>query len=751
MRFISQTGTATVILLMMAVAFAVPANAQGLGDITVESALNQPLRAHIQLLDVGRFDVSQVKATLATDKEFEIAHVERNTHLALLKFQVEIHKDGTGDILVTSTDDISEPFLNFLVGVSWPGGRTLREYTLLLDLPQNSKVASAAKVSTPVTGAAAQTTASQNATSTSPALEYVVNKGDSLYEIAAQTRPSGSVGVQQMMVAIQRANEDAFVNNNVNRILVGKVLRIPRQDEINLIDQEAAVAQINQQNQELTAEPLAVNDSAGAKGAKARDELTLLSGDQDAGGGGSSDLDATIKSLKNQLMLGEESLDRSKLENLELTNRLSAVQEQIDLLQNIITIEDERIAQLQAQLSKQSVATKDAVTSAEAAATSASAGGTVDEIVALLSNSVVLLGAVLAVAVAVALMIFIKRRKAQAETGEDDEVSLDELADAAEAEDNGGGIRAMLTAFMSRFRRAERQDEDEPVFAPEPAAAPEVAVKPTAVIQPSTDKLLDEMGLSDDFKSPQDAPEATASGSGKTETASHPNAKPAEVAAAMPAPDTAVEEAGAVMEEAALLEQALHEAEQEVEHEDFLEAAPAPAPVPVAATPAVPETFAFTAEPVPAAAETPAAKTIEDKPQVFEFTLPSLDDLDKNEASTIVGTTTAAAPQEKVETVSFDTSALSLEDDDSILEIEDPLAVKGFDEESVQPDDEAGEESHDISGPQDTHDARLDLAVAYEAMGDIDGAVEILDEVIASGKTAQVSEAKRLKQKWQNG
>ena len=111
--------------------------------------------------------------------------------------------------------------------------------------------------------------------------------------------------------------------------------------------------------------------------------------------------------------------------------------------------------------------------------------------------------------------------------------------------------------------------------------------------------------------------------------------------------------------------------------------------------------------------------TAEDKPEVFEFTLPRLEDLDSDG--------------------SVDGDAAS----------GDALEVLGFDEDSVSFD--ADEESSDLSGPQDTHDARLDLAVAYEAMGDIDGAVEILEEVIASGKSAQITEAKRLKQKWQNG
>jgi FimV-like protein len=715
MRFISRTGTAVVVILLAA-AFGAPTFAQGLGEITVDSALKQPLRAHIELLDVGKLDASQIRVALASEAEFALAHVERNSNLAQLTFKVEVERNGAGRIVVTSQSEISEPVLNFLVGVSWPNGRTLREYTVLLDLQKNNK---AAAVSPAV--ASSSTRAS---TAASAPQGYEVRKGETLYQIAEQTRPSQSVGVQQMMLALQRANEDAFVNNNVNRILTGKVLRIPRQDEIALIDQDAAVAQINQQN--LEAQPLAVNDSTGAKSAPPRDELTLLSG-AEAAVGGSSDLDKTIKQLENQLMLSEESLDRSKLENLELTNRLSAVQEQIDLLQNIITIEDERIAQLQKQLTSQSVATKDALNSAESAAKTASEGDTGEGILGLLTNSVVWLGGLLAVAIGVALMLFIKRRNARAGMTDDEEASLDELADAADADaekQGGGGIGGMIAALLSRFRRKQEEEQEEPVFAEEEAApVAAVAAKPAAVTQPSsTNTLLDEMGLTDLQNALDEAEQPVTS---------HPNATVvAPAPAVLPEPDTAVAEAGAVMEEAALLQQALTEAEQDVEEEDFLGATPEPA-APVAEKPAVPETFAFTAEAVAAPeAEAVELDPEEEKPEVFEFTLPSLEDIEAVESKT--AEPPAAKDKDKVETISFN-----------------PSDVQAFDEDTIEIDDDLGDEVGDLT--QDTHDARLDLAVAYEAMGDIDGAVEILEEVIGNGKAAQVAEAQRLKQKWQNG
>ncbi|HTQ99908.1 MAG TPA: FimV/HubP family polar landmark protein, partial [Candidatus Acidoferrum sp.] len=423
--------------LALAFAIASHAHAQGLGEITLESSLHEPLRAHIDLLDIGNLDSTQIKAALGTQTEFKVAGIERTAQLSALNFTVETRKGGVGRIVITSDGEINEPYLDFMLGVDWPKGRTLREYTLLLDLPENHAKSSTnapavSRESAVATAPPAPASASATPPASKPAAaqQYEVKTGDSLYQIAEQTRPSAQVGVQQMMIAIQRANEDAFVNNNVNRILTGKVLRIPRMEEITLIDQEAAVAQVNQQNAALNSETLAVNNAPNAPKAAPHDELTLLSGDQDAKVAGSNDLNATIKQLENQLMTSEEGLDRARLENLELTNRLAAVQEQIDLLQNIIAIEDERIAQMQSQLSKQSAATKEALAKAESSSAGKD-GGSDSGLIGLLSNSVVLLGAALAAALGVAGMLFVRRRNAQAALAGDAEVELDSVADVA--------------------------------------------------------------------------------------------------------------------------------------------------------------------------------------------------------------------------------------------------------------------------------------------------------------------------------
>lgn len=108
--------------------------ALGLGDITVHSGLNQPLKADIALVDVGGLTQNDLAVSLATADEFAQAGVERVFFLNDLKFIPILHGQRQM-IRVTSSKPVNEPFLNFLVQLNQPNGRLLREYTVLIDPP----------------------------------------------------------------------------------------------------------------------------------------------------------------------------------------------------------------------------------------------------------------------------------------------------------------------------------------------------------------------------------------------------------------------------------------------------------------------------------------------------------------------------------------------------------------------------------------------------------------------------------------
>ncbi|NIU80052.1 MAG: peptigoglycan-binding protein LysM, partial [Gammaproteobacteria bacterium] len=109
--------------------------ALGLGNIEVNSTLNEPLRARIALSALQSGDLDGMQVQLASPEQFKRAGINRPFVLSKLKFNTVDDGSEGGHIDVTTREPVVEPFLNFLVEVTWPRGRIVREYTVLLDPP----------------------------------------------------------------------------------------------------------------------------------------------------------------------------------------------------------------------------------------------------------------------------------------------------------------------------------------------------------------------------------------------------------------------------------------------------------------------------------------------------------------------------------------------------------------------------------------------------------------------------------------
>ncbi|WP_376779677.1 type IV pilus assembly protein FimV, partial [Stutzerimonas nitrititolerans] len=144
--------------------------ALGLGEVTLKSALNQPLVAEIELLDAKSLAPGEVVPVLASAEDFNRAGVDRQYFLTDLKFTPVLRPDGKSVIQVSSSKPVREPYLNFLVEVIWPSGRLLREYTLLLDPPLYSpETAAAVAPQLPVAVPAPRPAATPKAATSAPA------------------------------------------------------------------------------------------------------------------------------------------------------------------------------------------------------------------------------------------------------------------------------------------------------------------------------------------------------------------------------------------------------------------------------------------------------------------------------------------------------------------------------------------------------------------------------------------------------
>jgi len=105
----------------------------GLGDIELDSALNEPLRAEIVLLSASPDDLADLKVSLASAATFERYGIDRPVFLQGVEFNVIDGGIAGSVVQIRSRAPISEPFLTFLIEASWSSGRLLREYTVLLD------------------------------------------------------------------------------------------------------------------------------------------------------------------------------------------------------------------------------------------------------------------------------------------------------------------------------------------------------------------------------------------------------------------------------------------------------------------------------------------------------------------------------------------------------------------------------------------------------------------------------------------
>lgn len=512
---------ATLALLLPGYSFAL-----GLGDIEVNSALNQPLNAEITLVSVADDELEDIEVKLASEDAFKKANIDRPFYLNDLRFKPVINSSGLPVVQVSTRGVVREPFLNFLVEVRWAKGRLLREYTILLDPPvyfdrdnqaqavtqpaeavsdealpgeavpseielmplidepvpeSEMAVEPSASLETapeptldsepevvaevepvepePVAELDADTAIEPVAELTpdassdydpfaeplvdldengnpiftepeaveaevfaevgpapegSPSFvfepdlsalevdgesvevvdsapvsgglafsdaEYKVQKGDSLMRLSEQMLEGDALSVNQMMVAMLRANPNAFVNNNINRLKAGVVLRIPTEEEIQAVNSREAFAEVKAQNtlwqeyktqlagnkvpqtavpesvegletaevqaaDEVAAQPSGQLEIVSSEGAEIADEQIVLAGGD------------SVKALQGQLNQTRESLQSRARENEELQSRVKELEAMLEKQGRLIQLKNEQLNDLQTQADGEALPTE---------------------------------------------------------------------------------------------------------------------------------------------------------------------------------------------------------------------------------------------------------------------------------------------------------------------------------------------------------------------------------------------------------
>ena len=615
--------------------------------------------------------------------------------------------------------------------------------------------------------------------------EIETSATDTLSDIALRVRPSNSVTIQQTMLALQELNPDAFVVGNINQLRSGQVMRVPTLAEVEALDPQEAINEVTRQNQqvaEVDVEPLAAPTVATPdQDDQPQGQLSVVSGDGDADAIDASagiselddeenaELDRRVAELENQLALRQEEADRARIEREDLDSRMAELEEQIAEAQEIIRLQDLQLAQLQESLATaagEAEAQAEAEAEAEQAALLAAAevetaipvsssSTLFDDVMRILTGNTLMMGFGIALVILLLVVLLLRRNKST----KSEDKSLDELAEqefAAESEETEVTADEGAVVLKDTDPDSELDSElDELIGGLDEDADP--APADMGELNASVDALIEDDQLEDAVRllesAVDDGPDnhdlrlrllevVTLQGD-LALFDSH-----AEILATQLSPviDRQVknlrEQFGDVgpaeaVTDAAPEQEAPTQDESEldvVEMETDVDVEPEPEPEPEAEV----EPAKDDAEQAGKSGE--AASFLDD----LGINLDSFDDdsfefsyeEDKPEEEPVKKEETSA--QES--TAEAEDTPMSLEFDE-----EEDLEDLGFLSDEDEVEIESAGEIEEVEMLSDDETAtKLELAYAYQKMGDTEGAEEILQEVIKEGSKDQVEEAKNL-------
>lgn len=220
--------------------------AAALGEVTVHSALGQKLDADIEIVALTQAEFETLAVRPASQEAFAEANLDMTPAVRSLRF--EIQRKGQRTVVhLTSEQAVNDPYITILFELESDGNRMIRQYALLLDPPAVEESALAVTDVQTATPKPAEASATVPATAPAgksaaaiPAETHTVKRGETLAKIAAPLRAAANAQLEQVLVALQSANPDAFVGKNMNRIKTGTVLKLPDADAITAMDADAA-------------------------------------------------------------------------------------------------------------------------------------------------------------------------------------------------------------------------------------------------------------------------------------------------------------------------------------------------------------------------------------------------------------------------------------------------------------------------------------------------------------------------------
>ncbi|MGE8320968.1 MAG: FimV/HubP family polar landmark protein [Comamonas sp.] len=291
--------------------YSLEASALTLGKITVKSALGEPLRAEIDVLDISPGEADSLQVKPAAANVFRAQGMEHTSTASSVQMRLQRRANGAAAIVLSTSQPVNEPFVDLVIDANWSAGQVVRSYTMLLDPPSPRKAAPAASTAPQIADSApaapvrrapervqaepqampapaaprpqraAPERAPADAAGASRADAVRVQRGDTAGRIAALHRPAG-VSLDQMLIAVMQANPGAFGSGNVNRLKAGAVLRMPSAAEAQAISPQQARQMVaaqsrdfNEYRRQLASKAATTQTDADARSASGKVQATV--------------------------------------------------------------------------------------------------------------------------------------------------------------------------------------------------------------------------------------------------------------------------------------------------------------------------------------------------------------------------------------------------------------------------------------------------------------------------------------------
>ena len=347
----------------------------GIGEIKLHSALNQNLNAEISLTLSGE-NVSDIKVNLAPPEKFDEAGVSWTYFLSKITFETIAQSNGAAVIKLTSKEALKEPFLDFLLEVSWPKGSLYREFTVLVDPPSvysQATIPVSTSTESYVQAPAVKPQAHANGQSVEGQYGPTL-ANDTLWSVAERVRGQSDISVEQMMLALYEANPQAFYKGNVYALMAGITLKIPGREAVLKLSRNQALAEFNRHtkawknhsapaNVEAVKEKPVLSGTEGPVLGKAEEpvdnQLTLAAPTKAA---------VTDKAVVTSEQVVAEKKAAGVATEGAIQSKVAELEKQLAMMQELIALKDQQLAALQNQSPAKPAGQDQAATSEVAAA-----------------------------------------------------------------------------------------------------------------------------------------------------------------------------------------------------------------------------------------------------------------------------------------------------------------------------------------------------------------------------------------------